>query len=236
MLKLELFPPGLLGIPNASPFGMKAEILLKMSRLPFEVAMGDVRGAPKKKLPILIDGDKTIPDSTFIRLHLETEHGIDFDNGYSVDALATAWAVEKMLEDHLYWLIVYERWMVDENFEKGPATFFDEAPPVLRGLIKNMIRNKTKRDLFGNGIAQHSDDERAVLIEKSLSALSAALGENTYLLGDKPCGVDATVFGMLASTLCDLFDGPLRTHTLAHDNLVAYHDRMMAEFYPGFEG
>ena len=39
-----------------------------------------------------------------------------------------------MLEDHLYWVLVYWRWMKDENFEKGPANFFKRAPAFIRPL------------------------------------------------------------------------------------------------------
>ena len=38
-----------------------------MVGLPYEVASGaDVRKAPKKKLPYIQDGDRTIADSTFV--------------------------------------------------------------------------------------------------------------------------------------------------------------------------
>ena len=56
------------------------------------------------------------------------KHGIDFDRGLSAAQKGTAWAVEKMLEDQLYWVIVNGRWLDDENFNKGPAMFFAAAP------------------------------------------------------------------------------------------------------------
>lgn len=41
-----------------------------------------------------------------------------------------------MLEDHLYWLVVADRWLDDGNFAKGPARFFDAVPAPMRPLIR----------------------------------------------------------------------------------------------------
>jgi hypothetical protein len=88
----------------------------------------DVTKAPKKKFPVLVDSGEFIPDSTFIRLHLEKKYGIDFDKDLSERDRGIAFAVEKMLEDNLYWAGMYERWVLDKNFDRGPKHFFDDIP------------------------------------------------------------------------------------------------------------
>ena len=51
MITLHTFGP-MLGVPDPSPFCIKAMALLKMSGLPFEVVPGaDPRKAPKGKIP-----------------------------------------------------------------------------------------------------------------------------------------------------------------------------------------
>jgi glutathione S-transferase len=90
------------GLPDPSPFVIKAEMLLKLSGLPYETVRGDMRKAPKGKLPFIRDGDTVVADSTLIRLHLEQKHGIDFDRGLSARERGIGWSVEKMLEDHMY--------------------------------------------------------------------------------------------------------------------------------------
>ncbi len=111
MLKLLVFGPAF-GLPDPSPFCTKGEMLLKLSGLEYESEHGDVQKAPKGKFPVLIDGDQTVADTTFIRFHLEQKHGIDFDKGLNAREKGVAWAVEKMLEDSLYWVIMQERWMI----------------------------------------------------------------------------------------------------------------------------
>ena len=72
MLTLHIFGPAY-GLPEGSPFGIKAIMLLKLAGLPFETKRSDLRKAPRRKLPVLDDDGEIIPDSTFIRMHLEAE-------------------------------------------------------------------------------------------------------------------------------------------------------------------
>ena len=88
--------------------------------------------APKGKLPYIDDDGEKVADSTFIRFHIEKKYGFDFDAGLTPEQKATGWALEKLCEDHLYWLALAERWMDEGNFAKGPARFFDSAPAPLR--------------------------------------------------------------------------------------------------------
>src|SRR4051812_24609446 len=61
-------------------------MLLKLARLAYRVDTGGFRKAPKGKLPYIDDDGTIVADSTFIRLHLERKHGIDFDAGLDADA------------------------------------------------------------------------------------------------------------------------------------------------------
>src|SRR6476661_2469468 len=121
MITLYSFGPGF-GLPDPSPFVTKAEVLLKMAKLPYRIDTSGFKKAPKGKLPYIDDDGETIADSTFIRWHLEKKYKIDFDRGLSPEQRAIAWAFEKMLEEHLYWAVVHARWMDDVNFAKGPAS------------------------------------------------------------------------------------------------------------------
>uniref|UniRef100_UPI0018EDA2F3 glutathione S-transferase N-terminal domain-containing protein n=1 Tax=Aquitalea sp. ASV15 TaxID=2795104 RepID=UPI0018EDA2F3 len=68
MITLYVFGPAF-GLPDASPFVIKAEMLLKLSGLPYRKQPGSMRRAPKGKLPYLDDDDRRVPDSTLIRLY-----------------------------------------------------------------------------------------------------------------------------------------------------------------------
>lgn len=231
MITLYTFGP-YFGLPDASPFVMKAEMLLKLSGLPYETNTRGFGKAPKGKLPYIRDGEMVVADSTLIRLYLEQKYNIDFDRALSTRERGFAWAVDKMLEDHLYWVMVYWRWLNDANFEKGPKSFFNRAPAPLRPLITRAVRRSIRKTLHAHGIGRHSEAEMTVMASRAIDALSQILGDNRYFLGAQPCGADATVFASLACGLAPLFDSPVRDKMASIPNLVAYRDRMMQEFYP----
>ena len=222
------------GLPDPSPFVMKAEMLLKLSALKYTTESRGFRGAPKGKLPYIRDGETVVADSTLIRLYLEQKHGIDFDRGLGPRERGTGWAAEKMLEDHFYWIMVYWRWLTEPNFSRGPRSFFQRAPAIIRPLAERMVLRQIRRNLHGHGIGRHSEAETTAMASRGIEALAQILGDNRYFLGAAPAGADATVFAFVAGALTTHFESPLRDKMQTMQNLVAYRDRMMQEFYPEF--
>src|SRR5437667_119824 len=209
-----------------------AELLVKMSGLPYRTQKSGLRNAPKGKLPYLDDDGTRIADSTFIRWHLEKKYNLDFDRGLDAQARAVAWTVEKTLEEHLYWSLIDARWMDDENFRRGPANFFRIIPAPLRPMIKAMVRSKVRKNMWAHGMGRHTRQEIVALASKDIESVAVILGDKAYLMGNEPCGTDATVFAFVAGTLCPHFDTPLRTIAESHPNLVAYSERMMQRYFP----
>lgn len=234
MITLYTFGPKF-GWPDPSPYCLKALVLLKMSGHDFEVATANLQKAPKGKAPYMKDGDLTVPDSTFIRMHLETAHKIDFDKSLDEREKAVAWAFEKLCEDHLYWSLLSERWSIDENFNAGPVEFFDFVPALLRPLVVKMARRGVRRDLHGQGTGRHSRDEIIQLATRAIDHIAVFLGDKPYLMGKEPCGADASVFATLAQMTSDRFETPLITAVSKHNNLIAYRDRMLARYFPDFK-
>lgn len=230
MLQLHVFGPAF-GLPDPSPFCIKGIILMEMSGLPYRRVQGNLRKAPKGKFPVLHDDGAVIPDTSFIRLHLELKHGVDFDKGLSAEQRGVAWAVEKMLEDHLYWLVVHERWANPTNFDRGPRRFFDAVPAPLRPLVIAMVKRQVRRNLHGHGIGRHSDAERLALAQRALASLAGLLGGKPYLTGPDPCGGDAALGAFMISGLCEIFDSPIRAALAEHPNLVAYAQRMRERYF-----
>jgi glutathione S-transferase len=219
-------------MPDTSPFVIKTEVQLKMAGLSYQRESGIPPQAPKGKLPYIIDDAEVIPDSTFIRAHIERKYGVDLDKGLDARQRAEAWAIERMLEDHLYFAMVWFRWIVPENFAKGPARFADIVPEAQREQMRREMQTRKDADMRSHGIGRHTPQEIALLGKRSIDAVSLVLGENTYMMGEQITGVDASAFGVLAAVLTPFFDTPLRQAVLGHPNLVAYVQRMMQRYYP----
>jgi glutathione S-transferase len=231
MITLYTFGPAF-GMSDPSPFVIKADILLKMAGVTYQTNTKGFSAAPKGKLPYLRDDAELVSDSTFIRCHIEKKYGVDFDRGYSDQQRALSYAVEKMLEDQLYWANVHFRWLKDDNFAKGPAIFFRSVPSLIRPAICSMVRRKVRRNLVGHGFGQLTDAEIILKASKSIDATAAILGDKPFLLGDQPCGADAFVYAGIAGSACPLFESGLRNAVERHPNLLAYITRMQQRYYP----
>ena len=85
-----------------------------------------------------------------------------------------------------------------------------------------------------SGLGRHGPDDDVDLALRSLFALSVQLGDKPFLMGERPCGTDATAFGAIAGILTPFFESRLREETERFENLTAYVDRMMHQYYPGF--
>jgi glutathione S-transferase len=68
MVTLNKYVPAW-GLSDFSPFCVKVETYLRMTKVPFRVVVADGRKAPKQKLPVIEDGGKIVCDSRDIIDH-----------------------------------------------------------------------------------------------------------------------------------------------------------------------
>ena len=222
------------GLPEISPYVTKTEVQLQLADIAYRKVRGDREDSPKGQIPYIDAGDRRIADSTFIRDFIEQAHGVDLDAGLDAVQRAQAWAIERMCENHLCWVAVTFRWLDPDNFARGPAHFFASLPDAVRDKVIEDVLVQVRANVRSVGIGRHTPPEIVALGERSLAALSALIGDKPYLMGERPCGADATVFAMLAMILTPCFPTELRDRALGYANLVAYTDRLMAQFYPDF--
>jgi len=232
MITLYAFGP-FLGSPDSSPFVTKAMALLRMAGAPHRVVLGMPFAGPHQFLPYIVDGGLKIPDTCLIREHLERAYGFDFDGGLSPVERATAWAIARMCEDHLYFAMLRERWLDDGIFRAGLGRYmFDRVPAPARPLARAMLRRMNASRLKGQGLGRHKVEDIRRLGARDISALAALLGARPFLMGERPCGADASVFGLVDAILTPPLATPLRSAIEAHANLVAYRDRFASQFFP----
>jgi glutathione S-transferase len=231
MITLYTFGP-YFDLPDASPFVVKAMMLLKLAGVAYREDRTGYLKAPKGKLPYIEDADARIADSTFIRFHIEQTYGFDFDAGLTPAQKATAWVLEKMCEDHLYFIALDLRWCDDENFARGPAHLFDAVPAPIRPLVRAVIRRKMRKTLALQGLGRHGKSEILQIATRDFAALATLLGDKPYVMGEHPCGADATFFAFVIGVLAPIFSSPVREAAESHPNLVAYAARLRALHFP----
>jgi glutathione S-transferase len=232
MLILHAYSPAF-SEPSASPFVVKAMCLLQISGVEWQPRFTtDPRKAPKGKFPVLEDGDRMIPDSSQIAAYLEDKLAIDFNDGLDNAARAMGHAMQRMVEENLYFALVQDRWARDEAWAILKEKFFGFMPWPLRAFVPGMVRKSALKDLRGQGMGRHSFEEAAQRAAMDIRAVRVQLGDQAFLFGDRPTHVDASVAPILGA----IADGPVDTQLkrLVTDapDLVAYLARARGAMYP----
>lgn len=73
-----------------------------------------------------------------------------------------------MIEERLYWVLVYARWIDEENWPKTINFWFGSLPPILRTLIPIVARKQVRKNIKAHGIGTHSEAEIYAFAEKDL--------------------------------------------------------------------
>jgi len=224
------------GMPNLSPFCSKLETYLRMASVPHTLAVADIRKAPKGKVPYVgIDGG-LMGDSQLVIEAIERRLGdAALDAGLDARDHATGHVIRRMLEDGLYFVSMYNRWITPDGYAVLAPVFKQILPAPLR-ILMPMIRRSVRKSLRAQGAGRHTTDELMAMGIADVDALALFLGDQPFLLGDKPRTVDATVFAFVTSLLGFPAESRLRTHALAKANLVAYRDRIAARWWPELAG
>lgn len=231
MIELHQFAASY-GLPNASPFCMKVETLLRMADLDYEVSMvKDPSSLPKGKAPVIVDGGTTISDSTFIAKHLKSKHGIDLNAHLSGAEKATAHMVQVMLEERTYWALAYSRWIDEQNWTNVKETYFGRIPMPMRIAVSKLAQKSMTRNLQGHGIGRHELDEIYALGVADIEALAEVMGDNPYVMGSQPSLIDATVYAFLANIFVAEINSPLKIAAEKVPAFTAYVDRMKAQYF-----
>ncbi|WP_417514796.1 glutathione S-transferase family protein [Minwuia sp.] len=222
------------GLSCPSPFCVKAEILLKMAGIDYEdVRVNDPRKGPKGKLPAIEVDGRTIGDSELIRQEIEKRTGFDFEPGLSTEQKAVSHAFARMIEERLYWAIVYSRWMNDAAFEVTRQTFFAGLPPLVRNIIPIVARRQIRGYLHGHGLGRHSREEIMAFGISDIDALAAWLGAKPFMMGDAPSYLDATAYAHVSNIVVPAHDqGPLDQAVRKHPNLMEYVERCRLLWFP----
>jgi len=220
------------GIADFSPFCLKVKTYLRMIDVPYTSKLGDPRGAPTKKIPYIDDGGTLVGDSGLIVDYLKKKHGDTLDGKLTADQIALGHLLRRTLEESLYFVGMYARWVEDEHFPTVAKLMAPLMPPVIGSLIINgPIRGGVKKTTFAQGVGRHGRDHVYAIGTADVDAISQILGDKTWLFGDAPTSYDASLFGFMANTLGFPKDGPVAKRAASHSNLVEFVDRVKTKYW-----
>ena len=235
MIKVYKFGPAF-GLPDASPFVMKLETYLRITAQKYEAISGDVRKAPRKQMPYVDVDGKIVPDSEAIVEMLEAARSEKLDAHLDAGQRAVAVAFRSMLEEHLYFGVLYMRWVTDDGwtvFEPSLREMLGNfgVPGLMRGIVAKSARKQVTNRVYTQGLGRQPRTELVGNCIKMIDALSEQLGDRQYFCGDKPSTYDATVYAFTAGLLCPAFENELLKHSKTKKNLVSYADRLKDQYW-----
>jgi hypothetical protein len=140
-----------------------------------------------------------------------------------------------MVEEHLYWVLVYQRWQDDRGWSIYQPFVMDLIaalgfPRFLCRLVSLESRRIMRAELRGQGMGRHTADEVTTMGLRIIDSLGQ-LFRAPFFLGDRVCSLDATVYAFLQSIAGAPFEGPLKDHLCQVRKLRAYCDHMGALYF-----
>lgn len=224
--------PRMFAIPNLSPFCCKLETWLRMAGLPYEIVdTPDPRKAPKGKLPFIEDAGVRIADTSRSIDHLMKTRGVDLDARLDAGRRAAALLVQRTLEEHYAFILAYTH-LVHEEGLRHTRTRFESVPALVRPLVSSLVRRRIREILWKQGILRHSHEDIVESALRDWRAVLTLMSDQAYFFGDEPTGIDAIVFGALATTVLTPIESPIRDFLRSQPRCVAYAERMRTRFFP----
>ena len=226
MIKLHQFRP-FWGMPNASPFCLKAETYLRYKGINFEAVASDPRKSPTKQIPFIVtESGETITDSEKIIEYFEVQSDDKMNAGMTDGELAQAWLIRTRIEEELYWQITYMRW----GDPKGWEVFLPDLKPSLPGkkkyFLPYMVRFILLRQMKKRGMTPQDMAKSYASGIALLDKLSDVLGDKPFFFGDKVRTVDMSLYGFIANILDQPHSNLLHDHGKSLKNLVDYCARI----------
>ena len=222
-----------LGLPDASPFVLKIDAYLRLAGLDYErvSGLGNMRKAPKGKLPFIIDDEELVCDSTFVIEHLQSKYNISLDDHLSDSQRAIAFFLRSTLEEKLYWCTLYFRWVHNDGWQVvKPALFGDMAAP-LKWFVPALVRRGTRTATYKQGTGRHNPEDILHIAREVLASVDTLLDDGPFLFGEKPCSTDAALYAFLAQLTLANIDSPVNRIASEYPKLLAYSEHFRDSYY-----
>ena len=232
MIDLYQFTPAF-GHANLSPACMKVEAFLRLSQLPFQIIEeNNPAKGPKGKLPFIRDNGLLIGDSELIMDYLESKYDFSMDGHLDRVTQAHNNTYSRMLDEHLYWALVYSRWGDENNWPALKQQIFGAIVPPLNSLIAFLVRHNTKKQLHAQGMGRHNRDEIYDMANKDIQQLAMYLDGKQWFGGSYVCKLDITAVAYLSNIMLADLPSPMARCIREHENLLAYIERAYPILFP----
>lgn len=221
--------------PSFSPFCLKMETYLKVTKVPYENKLSvSTSNSKKQKMPMILDEGELIEDSGLIINHLKEKHGIDLDKHLTSEQKAIGRAFQWLCEKSLYDIVVHFRWVDQRNWSIYREIIFRDAPWLIKATIANAMAKSIKKTQYKHGMGRFTDAEKLKILDENLAAISNYLGTKKYFFGDQISTIDTILYSHLVQVaprdIVPQFMGVLEKYP----NLINYVEQFSKTYWPEF--
>jgi glutathione S-transferase len=217
---------------DMSPFVHKIEVYLRLAGLSYDKVSGNARRSPNGKLPCMRHNGNVVADSQAIVGYLRDTKLADLDAWLDPRQRALASTLRVALEEDLYFTLVYYRWQVGWSaYRPVLSKVIRDAgvPGLLAGIIAGWVQRGVVRKLDEQGTGRRSPDALELRAAEQLENLETLCDENgPWLLGERPCTLDAVAHAMLAGSRWPRVPTVLAGRLAAQPRLVRWLDHVDA--------
>ncbi len=217
-------PPPQFGLLNSSPFCMKLEGFLKYHNIPYEIKHARPDSGPYGKIPFVQFKGEVVGDSSLIIQKLSEEFALS--ESLTAAQRASSHAFKIMAEEHLYWVLVYSRWIETAPWREVKEVFFKPVPKLMRNFIANKVQKEVLKALKAQGIGRLPKDEIYARARLDLTAMSEWFAENNFIAGDEFSDYDFSIWAILSGIISATLQTPLATIAKEFPNLLNYLERV----------
>mmetsp|Transcript_4281 Transcript_4281/g.6297 ORF Transcript_4281/g.6297 Transcript_4281/m.6297 type:complete len:293 (+) Transcript_4281:29-907(+) len=231
--------PVLCGVVFMSPFVIKVQTYLRMAGIEYkEHKTADMMSSPTGKVPFLLHRGQLICDSSEIIEYLKIEYPSKTLEGdkelEGKKHMVTM--IQRLLEDHFYWLLVFLLWATKEGANWVTKKYFSEVPALIRPFLVPYIINDLRNTCVAVGVGRYTDEVREKKWREDCIALNEVLGDKPFMLTHQnPSSADVLAYSFLSSLLSNqevkTFDKLINFLKKSTPQLVAYHDRIHATYF-----
>jgi glutathione S-transferase len=213
--------PGLYGLEDNNPYGLKVFAFLKLCGLPFDHRhILDTKSAPRGQLPYIVDDEESIGDSDAIVAHLKRKFSLTIDGSLTNAQQDLHLLIRRTLDD-LYWVMSYSRWRDPRFWPLFKEAFLKTHSGITADSLDAAQKFNFERYHY-QGIGRFEPDEAYARGIADLQAIANLLGDSEFMFGPEPNSIDASVYGFVANIFFYDIDTPLKQFVLARPNLVRH--------------
>ncbi|GKZ89007.1 hypothetical protein AnigIFM59636_010144 [Aspergillus niger] len=241
------------GIYTWSPFVTKLEARLRLAGLSYRTESGSIRAAPRGKVPYVTVSDtdesgrnqaRTMSDSGLIIQDFVNEAVLpDLNGDLTVQEKVLDSGVRALLEDKLYFLQGYEKWI--DNYYSMRAHILASLPYPVQVIVGHLIYRKQYQVLHGQGTLRYSDAERTTFKKQIWEEINALLADSRLnsdrkgvfwvLGGQRPTEADVTLFGFIVGALICTACPETQRIVRGLPVVVEYAHRIHDRYFPDYE-